>query len=264
MLEIISQFDFGLGAVSIAVTVLVMVNVAFLLFLGSKDHKTRAFAFATIVLALWALGMLLSVATPQQFQRLGDFLIRGSYATGMWVGLSFFYFCHAYSISSKPSPAMRWTLFVTGLIFIPLVFLESVFPSSLWREYIGGLGVNVWGTVEGPLAGMYYAIYGGLIVTGLYKVHRRIMTAQHVEEVRRTHLMFLTIAIGFIPVLIVSMILPSLGVYHYDWMGPSLNIFWVMILAYSIMKHKQMNVKVLKAELLIFALIFLLFVAIFI
>lgn len=74
-----------------------------------------------------------------------------------------------------------------------------------------------------------------------------------------------TIIIGLTPPAFGSIIRPF--VFHecrFNCVGGVTHVFWISLIAYSIMKHSQMNVRVALAEILILTCTLLLFVNIFV
>ena len=85
------------------------------------------------------------------------------------------------------------------------------------------------------------------------------------ELVKRKNLfaMFLVFTIGFIPSTLGSVVLPNyFGIHQFHWMGGLTHVVWVSIVAYSIVKYNQMNVRYVITELLILATMELLFLSI--
>ncbi len=66
--------------------------------------------------------------------------------------------------------------------------------------------------------------------------------------------MLWVIVIGSIPPSLLSIILPRLGIYDLNWLGPISEIFWIPVIGYSIIKHRLFNTKVIAIELVTFAL----------
>ncbi|MCK5027288.1 MAG: hypothetical protein KAS07_02635 [Candidatus Pacebacteria bacterium] len=89
---------------------------------------------------------------------------------------------------------------------------------------------------------------------------------KHSKEKERSQnfYMFLAMMIAIIPTSFLNIILPDFGYYTFDWVGTLTSIPWVSVLAYSIIKHNQMSVRVVLTELLVLTAILIFFISIFV
>jgi hypothetical protein len=257
---IISNFSFGLGSVLIGITAFVMLNLGLVIFLGSKDVAARAFAFLTFVVVLWSIFNLLMTATLQM-SHLGRVFGRLAYSTGLFVSLSLSYFCFVHA--TKQRNMLLEITYVLVALFSTcfLVFTNGFFMDDRWIREVASVGVQVWGIADGPFSFVYYFFYVGSVVLGL--VVLRIKAKQEQDMLRKKQLlnMFWIVLIGIVPPTITSIVLPALYVFEYDWIGGVLGIFWVSITSYFLLKKDQTEqvfpVMIVKAELLVIALIFI-------
>ena len=76
--------------------------------------------------------------------------------------------------------------------------------------------------------------------------------------------MFWSMTIAVIPASLTNIILPRLGIFDFIWLGPFTFIGWVSLVSYSIARFRQMNVRAMFAEVLLFVMGAVLFINIFV
>lgn len=76
--------------------------------------------------------------------------------------------------------------------------------------------------------------------------------------------MFWGLAIGILPPAVLNIILPFFGIYGLSWTGPISSAIWIFIIGYSIIRYRQMNVRIVITEVLAIAMTVIFFINIFI
>jgi signal transduction histidine kinase len=69
---------------------------------------------------------------------------------------------------------------------------------------------------------------------------------------------------GATPPSIMCVILPRFGYYYLNWLGPATEIIWIPIIAYSIIRYRQMDVRAVITEVLAIGMAVIFFINIFI
>ena len=238
---------------------LATLSIAIAIFLGSKRFSARVFTFMILVQALWVLnhGLLHGVVKNAESYL---FFVNNSHFLGSVVAGILLYFSQTFPNNSHPPKWIKFSLIVYFVTMIPLYYFLNDFMIY---------GVH-------PLEHQPYWTYGygpgGLLFTipfflfWVTSVYTFYMKSKQSTGKKRFHLlyMFWAMIAGFITPSIVSVILPSMGIFHFAWMSSTFNFIWIAILSYSIVKYDQMNVRVVYTELLVLVAIFLLFISIFI
>lgn len=70
--------------------------------------------------------------------------------------------------------------------------------------------------------------------------------------------------LGILPPALLDVYLPAFGIYGISWSGPVLSALWICIIGYSIIRHRQMNVRAVATEVLAIAMAMLFFINIFV
>ena len=258
-------FEFGLGSFITVTVAALIASAGLVIFLGSKTPSARAFVLLTITITLWSIIMLLVAAVPSTKPSFGEFYHRLSYAAGILTAPAAFYFCFVFTKGKGPNQWLKTGLLLFSVIITPtILFTDIMFGGNEWVKTLKYVDIQVWGILPSTIPFSYDIIFSLLFVGGIILIYKEIKQTVDLSKKKRLLFMFWAFVIGFIPPSIFSMILPSLDIHQYDWLGPVTGIFWVSIITYSIMKYNQMNVRVAFTEMLVLAGILLLFINIFI
>ena len=191
--------------------------------------------------------------------------MRLSYALGMSSSLAFFYFCLVFTSERKSPLWIQTTLATVGLAIVPiLLYTNIMFSTTTWRGVIDLVGVQVWGASRGIIPFSFEIIFALFTASGIALIYKKMRRTKNFKTRKQFETMFWLLVVGFTPPGIFSLLLTSLDIHFYNWISPPAGIFWVSILAYSIMKYDQMNVRVAFTEILVLTGIFILFINIFI
>jgi len=263
------MFEITFYTVAIFVVALTILNLSLVITLGSKDYSTRTFAFSIFFVAVWVFirGLFYSVDSTADplYMFYNDFppyaiatiLNKLSFFIGGIVASGFLIFALSFP-DNKRRPGL--TIFLI-LLFFAHSFIYLYDDLFLGLAYHIG-GIENWAWQQGPLLWLYDIYFFAPWLVGLYSIAHKASNTFGQTKVQLTY-MFWTMYIGLAPVAIFSMILPRFGTFQFEWISTPLMLVWPSIVAFSIMKHKQMNVRAVYAELLIFACILLLFISIF-
>ena len=259
------MFDFGIGSAIISVVTAIITSVGLIVLLGSKTSISRTFVLAVFATILWSCVMVILIATPEKETFLGNFMVRLSFTTGLFTSLSFLYFCIVFTSDKKPAQWIPFSLVTLGVCLTPvLLYTDILVRDGKWIGKIQSVGVHIWDVNPGHIPFLYDILFIALFTTGVTLIYKKMKCSKDPKEKIQLKFMFWTIVVGFVPPGIFSILLPSLGISRYDWLGPTSGFLWVFIVAYSIIKVEQMNVRVILTEILVLAGLLLLFVNIFI
>ena len=271
MTEFLIIFDVNTATILVWLTSFIMVSLAMVIFTGSKERSARVFAFASVVAAIWTFLMGLDISIPGNIELTKnisgflDDLPRLTYFMGSITAMLFFYFCLLFT-SDKEHRWGLWVIPTFAGLTLPLYFFTDliIVGHTHWLKVEPFTGAQIWSWQTGSLDLLYIALFNGLFAGGVYLIYRKMRKTQPSVEKTRLRVMFWVIILGFVPPSIVAIILPAIGVYDYGWLGTVSSLIWMFGVSYSIMKHHQMNVRVVFIEILVLAALFLLFINIFI
>jgi hypothetical protein len=261
---------YGLSTFFIAVIVL---NISLIISLGSKDSSSRLFALASFFHFLWlfSIGLSYSLIDPD----LVAFALRNVYFVGLVIPFILFFFSLSYLEDHVFTQRTR-NIMVFGILAMFLFvyakdilsLLGAPFNTFLKEQTVitvskitedGYLGWN-FGFLSLLWAILFYG-FGFSFVAKLYQKY-----AVQTDEVLRKQalFMFLAMVIAMIPAFLFNTTFPFMGIFSFFWYGVLSSICWVSIVGYSIVKQGTMNVNTVTAELLVFAMILLMFVGFFV
>lgn len=260
-------FEPNLTTHAIWLTTFVLFSLAIVIFLGSKKKSSRVFSYMTVTVALWTFMLGLHIAFPEH----GNFVVldtipRVMHLLGITIILMILYFCVLFPDDQKVSHLIPAGM--VGFVFLtaPVYFFTDCIVGGK-AEWIGHdmFGGNIWIWGFGQCLFMYSALFFLMFLWSIFLLYKKKKQAKDIFKKKRLNFMMWTIIIGLTPPAFGSIILPFLfQEYCFNWIGGITHIFWISLVAYSIMKHDQMNVRVALTEVLILTCTLLLFVNIFI
>jgi len=222
--------------------------LGFLVYLRNRSSQVNAsFAFLNVSLGSWSLGMAFFRVFDDP--RLALIFAKDIYISGVLIASSLLYFANVF-----PN-AINFTLKKKLLIFVPTLFhvLVLSMPGYLTREIV----YRDWGK-EVLLGRFEYLVYSIYFVSFFYIAiyilwHK--YRASYGYRRNQISLMLLSMFAASIAGVIFDLILPWFGIYRYIYYGPPFIflIFWFNI--YSIVKHKLLDIRLIIARSIAYALL---------
>lgn len=250
--------DFNVVTIITLIVAFVELSLTLVIFLGTKTYSSRIFVLLAVTHAIWGitLGIMHEMITDVT---MAEIFFSITFYEGLLISILFFYFSLVYPDDNKPP---YWILAVLFIFFVsqyPVYFTEGLIftNTKLDPNHFG------WMWSYGSIQMTFLIPFSLFWTIGL--THLFIKSRKHPVLKMRKHLLFMfwAMLIGIIPATLFSLTLPMFHIHQYNVLSPATGIFWVSILAYSIMKHNQMNVRVVFTEILVLAAILLLFINIF-
>jgi hypothetical protein len=259
----------------------VVFNLVLMIWLGSREHSPRAFAVGIGFIATWVLSaafaysfMSLKATDPSIITRnleITAIFIRGCYFFGTLIGIAMFYFSLTYPNNYKPKLFIRGIFILTGFFVALLYFAKDIlsfFGSTIIKEQgiIADVYINTNGYLSwhfGNSVVFFYFFFFGFWSAALATVWQKYKNQVDTVLRKQTRAMFWAISAGIIPGSILNTMFPAIGIFGFFWVGLIATFGWVGIIAYSILKQNQMNVRMVTAELLIVGMILLMFIGFF-
>lgn len=239
------------------VTGIAILSFDLVVYFGSKNRSSRIFAFYSSFVALWSISYGFIVASLSI--ELSLFLIKINHVLGIITSLGFVYFSLTYPNDEKPRKIISLYLFIIGIIFFIAFFFTDLMIPNMFKL----TSPDKWGWFIGKLYYTYCITFNTLWLIVLVNIYRKIKCDVN-SSVRLNQLfMFWGLAIGIFPPAIFNIILPFFGIYGLSWIGPIISAVWIFIIGYSIIRYRQMNVKVVITEVLAIAMTMIFFINIF-
>lgn len=239
-------------------TSILVASLCIVIYLGSQKLSSQAFAHSILWVAIWVacVGLFVAVQNSQE----AIFFSRLTYYLGSVIAASFIYFFLTYPEDKKPKKILTWSLILLELVFAYLfLFTDKIitrtFPTNI-PQFLG------W--KFGPFSYLFELFFFGFFIVGIIILYKKYKSNNDPYTKQNLRYMLWAIIIGSVPPSITCIILPRFGYYNLNWFGPFSEIIWIPIIAYSIIRYRQMNVKVVITEVLAIAMAVIFFINIFI
>jgi membrane protein implicated in regulation of membrane protease activity len=233
-------------------------SLSLVIFLGSKVLSSRAFAHSILWVAIWVIcvGLFVTVKDPVT----GLFFCRLTYYLGNVIAASFIYFFLTYPEDKRPNNLLVYSLVITELI---LGYLY-LFTDNIIRDVFPIQGIHPWGWYFGDISFIFEIFFFGFFIYGVFILYRKYRLCNDVPGLK-TNLKFMLWAmiVGTVPASLMCIILPRFGYFNLNWLGPTTEIVWIPIITYSILKYRQMSVRMVGTEVFVITMIILAFLNIF-
>jgi signal transduction histidine kinase len=222
---------------------------------SERNDKSLYFGLTTFFVSIWAVALaaysLLSDQNTILF--LSKIAYFGAFLSSVSVLIFVVHFCYEplRLKIKKTLNASFIALFILCFYFI--LNTELVIKGFKFFEIIDG-GINNGVLNFGPL----YYIYALFIVlffsTSFILLILFLKKSKLTKKKRQAKNILAGIFVAIIGGLVTNLLLPSMGVFTYYWLGPVFTFVMVTFLSVAIIKYKLFNIKVVTTEILIFAL----------
>jgi signal transduction histidine kinase len=247
-----------LHTVSLWIVGILIISFDFVVYIGSDKTSSKLFSLFSIPVALWSISYGLMVSLTQlEFSLI---LIKLNHVLGLIASIGFLFFSVSYP-NDKPINK----LLITVSVIFGVIYSYIILFSSLMIKFMYPISLpDRWGWSTGIIYFSYPIIFLTLwiiILTNLYNKKNYLVTK---NEKLNQQFMFWGLCIGIIPPFVLNIFLPAFHIYGISWTGPIFSAIWVFIIGYSIMRYRQMNVRVVITEMLAISLTIIFFINIFI
>ncbi len=230
-------------------------SLSLIIFVWTNLRSSRLFSFTLILVSVWTflIGLFLS-SSDYVF---AHFLLKICFSIGIVIAHCFFlYFSTIQSDFKIEARHILW-LMVT-LAFSVYVLATDGIISEI--KHIMVWSGPTWGWSYGSYYLIYYVIFLYFILYGIFSIHDLYIKAN--DPILRKNYQFLFVAyvVGIVPPVVSYILLPLVGIYHLNIFGPISGLMWVPIMAYSIIKYNQMNVRVIATQALAIAMTAIFFI----
>ncbi len=251
------MFETNTHIILLWLTGVAIISFDIVVFLGSKKLSSKIFALFSVPVAIWSIsyGFLLG----SNFESIALILIRINHVLGMITTLGFVYFSIIYPTDKIPSKIVHKTLIIIGVIFLWLFIFSDLMIPSMYEIS----RPDRWGWNTGKLYFIYDILFGGLWLIILFNIWKKIKQITDYNQKKNQVFMFWGLTLGIIPPSFLNIFLPTFGYYGISWLGPISSAVWIFIIGYSIIRYRQMNVRVVITEVLAIAMTMIFFINIF-
>lgn len=140
------------------------------------------------------------------------------------------------------------------LVFVPLAIITILTPFNLFiRSAVRGVGGNIE-PVNGPLFPLMVIVVGGYIVLSAFLLVRRYVRLTGIAKVQMRYLI-LGAGIFIAGMFIADLLLPALGIFEFNMLGPIFSIAFLGFTAYAILRYQLMDIRVIIKRGISYALV---------
>lgn len=247
--------------IMIWVTAVFIGSLAAVIYFGGDRPSSKAFAFSIFLVTIWTIVIGLFFSTHDFYQ--AAFYNRMTYLIGTAISVSFLYFILIFPEDLYPRKILLWAIVISEGIFCYLYFFTNTMIARLLPTSLN-LSYGWWVWQFGPLSFIFELYFFSLFATGLYMLYNKYKAQKDPGIRKNLRFMLVGLLMGIIPPSLTSIILPRFGYFDLNWLGPVSGIFWVFIIAYSIIRHRQMSVRIVVTEVLAIGMAVIFFINIFI
>ena len=246
-------------SIYIWISAILIASLDLVILFGSKNLSSRIFVLFTFFSALWAgsYGLHMTISDPN----LALFFIKAECFLGLIISVTFYYFSKVYPDDIPPRyPAKIKILIIALLGLIYLVFFHSdvlIYSTTLVDD------PQRWGWYHSHLMWLYVVAFIFPWVAGLNNIYKRLLLSTSIKERANLTYMLIALSIGVTPPFVFDIVFPVSNFFYFGWIGPITGLVWIYVIALSIVKHRQMNVKVVVAEVLATGMTVIFFINIF-
>ncbi len=238
--------------------VVIMNTVLAFLVWGSnkKDPVNLWFSVFAGSLALWA-GSLIIFRTASG-KDIAIFFLKISYLAAVFIASSLYIFMH-YFPTEEPITKKKKVFLIASTVFLVAFFmLPNILISDITDQ--GGVKAGLQEPIGYSVFAVYFISYFFGSLDSLYKKWRK---SQGETKTNIGYIIWSILTAGLFGVYF-NLILPSPFVsdWLYTWLGPIFTAIIVIAVCYAITRHHLLNVKVIAAEMLSSAIVFILFLEI--
>jgi signal transduction histidine kinase len=243
---VIPSLVFNIQVISLFITGLVnLILVVIVSLRPNKTQDTKFFvAFSTSVFAWVASRLVFEVVQLDTALVLSAQFL---YLAAIYIPLSLVYFIDAYPknkitfsnirVLSTVLPATIASI----ITIIPGLVIESVSISETGVKIIH----------FGDFYPFYFLYILVLFIVGLSRMGIKLIRAKGIER-SQLEIVFVSILVSASVGVLANLILPSIGIFDYFWVGPLFSVFMVVAIGYAITKYQLFDTKLFTTEVLTF------------
>lgn len=239
------------------IAAILIASLDLVIVMGSNNRASKIFVYLSFLSAIWVISQVYLITT--NVPDFAELLIRSQYIMGIIIACGFYVFSIIYPDNGIVKLYEKICLILSILVISYLYTFTDLLVKGVTN--IGGIGRWSWqfGTLH-PLFDIVFTLIWILALSNLFRSYKN---SDGILKINMKH-MFWGLTLGIIPPSLANIILPTLGIYKLNWTGPIASAIWVFVIGYSIMRYRQMNVKVVITEMLAVAMTIIFFINIFV
>lgn len=241
----------------IMAVVIDIILIAIILLKKNKSLSTIFFLLFTIFVLLWVSFVFLFNIIDSNLLLI---VTRSLYAFPVFIPPLLLFF--TITFPNKPLK-LSWkeiTLIALPTLFVAIgSFIPNFVITHVTSEVINGSRNIFFGKIGYVIYFAYIVIYFCVV---LYKILKKLLKSRGLER-DQIEIIFISICVSCVVGVTCNLILPTLGIYRFMWIGPFFSIYMVSTIAYAIAQYQLFDIKVIAIEFVTLALWIFILIRIF-
>lgn len=233
--------------ITIAFTFVINLFLALTIYLHSHNNKANlVFVITSVSISAWCLAMIFYRTETLEISL---FWVRMLYLFATIIPSSFYIFS-LYFLKKTYSKKTIKLVVVLNII----VALLTLYPNAVV------VAVKVNSNAENSIVfgWAYYLFYITYIISlftaSFVVLFRKYIQSSALGKTQITYILFGSIVTSIIG-MVTNLILPTLGIFTFNWVGQTSTVLWVSFVAYAIIKHRLMDVRLVIARTITYILL---------
>lgn len=235
-----------------------IINLIYGLIIYLRNRKSQInFWFFLVVLSVtfWVFAMFFFRLSKES----SELLARVLYLSAALIPISFLYF--SFVFPEEKNVFETWKKY---LLFLPLVVISllSIAPNMLILNVDiipGEEKIILFNQKIHLIYGLYIIIY---FLWAYINLFQKYIKSSGILKTQIKYIFVSTLISTTIGVT-TNLIMPFLGIFTLNWLGQVMTIIMITFIAYAIVKHHLMNVKVIATEIFAVSIVFIILVELF-
>lgn len=212
--------------------------------MGSKRKSSRMFALLSFLASIWVISQGFFISVNDSV--IAEYLIKFQYFLGASIAIVFYLFSHSYPYEKIVSRnTYVYSIFLIIFFIFSITFTDLIITRTYNIE-----GIQKWAWSFGKLHVVYDIFFYMTWSLGLINIYNNYRFENELNLKKNLKNMFIALFIGVLPATLGGITLPTFGIFDFNWIGPITSFIWVYIIAYSIIKYRQMEVSVVLTKIL--------------
>jgi len=222
--------------------------LAFVVFWHNRRSIVNlSFFLFTFAVSFWGITYIIAQSSGSLFWG------RMVFVFGLLMGGGFLLFAKTFPRVIKRISPLQYILFFGPVIFLIIL----LFTTDLILEGFIAHENNL----EPQLGPAYYLLIIYVVFSVVYGIVSLVFRYRKVEGVEKLQMKYLLFGLTLfsLAAVMVNVILPTIGIFQLNSLGPIFSIFFVVAVAYSIIKHRLMDIRIVLKKVMLHILISLTF-----
>ncbi|TSC54448.1 MAG: Sensor protein [Microgenomates group bacterium LiPW_31] len=218
-------------------------SLGILIFLkGRQKIVNKAYTLLAFAVFFWSIGMVLYRLALTLEESI--FWCKILYAAPIFIVGSFLYFTYIFP-EEKAWPAKKLLIAIIPACLLMLYLV--LFTETIVKDVIFNLGKEKT-IIFGWLYYSYVFFISGLFIWAYVNLLEKRRTIVGIARAQITYVFWGTFLASILG-MTTNLSLPTFGIFYFNWLGQILSVIMSVFIAYAILKHHLMNIRVIATEI---------------